>query len=318
MVCLGLLLRRHRRRPGAEPSLSESTRPGPAASSHTLHAKALAPRSPPPTAPLLPEVPACSQSTLALMTQAGGVLIGVRRSGLIPGVSVGTNRYLVDASLVLSDVWLGWLEEEEDDKAFQGAVVSDALVVDLQERPERVFFPWLPEDHQHEYEVNRERALDLLERRGIGRFAYKPIDLPGEAGAIDASLRELNDPDVRILLDEWAFLMTQSWMASASTATVAALRRRGGTVIRIGRRFTHAIAAAVVPQAHIPEHFTPGFLAKVGAKWVVWATLGGVGTVGGAALGTLIAGPAGSLPGGGVGGVVVGAGTQAVFYEFDP
>jgi hypothetical protein len=225
---------------------------------------------------------------------------------------------MVDASLVLSDVWLGWLEEEEDDEAVSELVVSRALVSQLQERPDRRFFPWLPEDQQHLYELNRERALGLLEGRGIELFTYDEVVLPRALSEIADSLSASNDPDAQVLLDEYGYLMSQSWMVSATHASVAAFLRGGAGVVRVTRRFTRAIAAAVVPKEHIPTRFKPGFLVKVGAKWVVLGAAGGAGTVGGAAIGTLVAGPVGTLAGGGAGGTTGGALAVALFYEFDP
>jgi hypothetical protein len=228
------------------------------------------------------------------------------------------HQYMVDPSMVLSDSWLTWVEEEANEDEIREVVVSQALLAQLREVRDRAFFPWLPEDHQEDYLVYRERALDLIEGRDIRSFSFDEVDLPDELRAVLVALLETGDRDAGTLADEWAFLKSQSWLLSANHVSTDAFRRRGASVVRITHRFTRALAKQVISKEKIPERFTPRFLAKVGAKWVVWGTATTAGGVGGGVGGTLIAGPIGGLAGGSGGAWLVGAGAQAALLEWDP
>jgi hypothetical protein len=228
------------------------------------------------------------------------------------------HQYMVDPSMVLSEAWLSWAEEEANEDEIRDVVVSRALLGQLREVEDRAFFPWLPEDHQEDYVVYRERALGLIEGRDIRSFSFDQVELPDEFRTVLVALLETGDRDAVTLADEWAFLKSQSWLLSATHVSTDAFRRRGASVVRFTHRFTRALAKQVIPKENIPDGFTPRFLAKVGAKWVVWGTATTAGGVGGGMGGTLIAGPIGGLAGGSGGAWVVGAVAQAALLEWDP
>lgn len=228
------------------------------------------------------------------------------------------HQYMVDPSMVLSEAWLSWAEEEANEDEIHEVVVSRALVGQLRELRDRAFFLWLPEDRQEDYVLYRERALELIEKRDIGSFSFDDVELPDELRAVPVALLETGDRDASVLADEWAFLKSQSWMLSATHGSIDAFRRRGASVVRFTHRFTRALAKQVIPETNIPERFTPRFLSKVGAKWVVWGTATTAAGVGGSIGGTLIAGLPGGVAGGGGAAWAVEAITQAAFLEWDP
>ncbi len=230
----------------------------------------------------------------------------------------GPNQYMVDPSMVLSEAWLSWAEEEANEDELREVRVSWAFLDQLREVQDRAFFPWLPDDRQEDYVLYRERSLDLVEGRDIRSFSFEEVELPDELLAMQVALLETGDRDAATLADEWAFLKSQSWLLSATHVSTDAFRRRGASVVRFTHRFTRALAKQVIPEKNIPEGFTPRFLAKVGAKWVVWGTATTAVGVGGGVGGSLIAGPIGGIAGGGAGAWVGGAVAQAALLEWDP
>jgi hypothetical protein len=227
------------------------------------------------------------------------------------------HRYMVDPSILLSEAGISWFEDHED--ARSEVVVSDAFLGALGEYRESLFFPSLPDGERSAFALRRQRLLDLEQEWDIARFSSVGVELPdGEANSVLKALLNSDEPDAQILADEWTFLQSQSWMIAAGRAALDAFRRHGALSIEFSGPFSRNLAKRVVPEEHIPARLRGRFLARVGAKWVVWGGTTVGAAVGGALAGGALAGPIGAAVGGGGAGFIVKEVLQARLVAWDP
>ncbi len=107
-------------------------------------------------------------------------------------------------------------------------------------------------------------------------------------------------------------MQTHSFLVSKLRRPLDAFRDAGSVILEFGQRMEDYLIRQVIPADAVPSVFTPGFRAKVGAKWIVvgGATIGG-GTRGG------VLGGLGGL-GGLVGSFVSGTLAKAAVVAIDP
>jgi hypothetical protein len=226
----------------------------------------------------------------------------------------------VDPSLVIGEAWLSWIEEEADESAASEIVISANFVESLERRPDPVFFPFLAEEHQADYNAYRERAGAAVRDRGLRQFSFEEhlSQLTGPQQAVINSLLATNELDGRILADEWTYLVTQSKMLARTQAAIRALKRRGAVVVEVADHWTRRMAADVMPKERIPQRFTTKFLARVGAKWVALGAADAAAAVGGGLLGGSVLGPLGAIGGGAVAVRIIGGGASNLLVVIDP
>jgi hypothetical protein len=188
---------------------------------------------------------------------------------------------MVDPSLLYSEPALTWLQE--DPAGRDGIIVPSAFMEWL--RGEHPFPPsfLIADEDLEAFDQRRERLLSLLS--DVPTFSYDEVSLEDEAQAV---LREMfeaaREPSFLIQLraEEWAFLQAHSFLASKLRRPLDAFRDAGSVILEFGQRMEDYLIRQVIPADAVPSVLTPGFRAKVGAKWIVvgGATIGG-GTLGG-------------------------------------
>jgi len=220
----------------------------------------------------------------------------------------------VDPSILMSEAALLWLEE--DDNARSQVVVSSAFrdwLIDYPAPLSSVF--WTDEDLEF-FDAGRDRARSICEQ--VRTFSSVDVELEDKSDQqIVEGLRANPDRDGAVLADELAFLLAHSWGLTKARAVLAAFGRAGVVVQTYGRRVRDEFIQDARRNNAIPEQIDGRLLARVGAKWLLTSTAGGVGAVLGGAAGSAILGPVGTVGGGAAGGAAGWDITRKVLRALD-
>lgn len=201
-------------------------------------------------------------------------------------VGPSPDRLLIDPSLLLSEPFMDWLEEDGDARA--RIVNSSAFRQALPTASVDFFYPFLQDYEALEaLQLRRRRLLALLE--GVDSFSSSAVTLPQQDAEVLGRLIETNQ---MVFADEWTFLQSQSWMASELRSALDAFRDAGSAVLEFGRRLRDQLIQGVIPAPGIPADITAGFfLRRTAPKWlVIGAPAVALGALGGPFGGALGAG----------------------------
>ena len=200
-------------------------------------------------------------------------LIGLRGSPaarleccVVAGATVP--RLLLDPSLLLSEDCLTWLQESPT--ALKGVVVSAAF----DPNNDRLVGRFLSPEEMGPYRQRQDRVTVLL--REIARFSSQDPDVRSTSAVEDVGrqLRLSDDVVGRLLEDEWVYLQSASFMASAKRHLVDAVKGTRTRVFEYGRDVRDQFIRRVIKKEHIPDVLTDRFLwTRVAPKFLV---LGGV------------------------------------------
>lgn len=161
-------------------------------------------------------------------------------------------------------------------------------------------------------------AQGLLAEHRLITFSAAHAEFGGDAARVLDELLSTQKPSSRLDADQWAFLHTNSWLASKLQRPLCAFRDAGAIILEVGRKQGLAMIAEVIPADRIPPNLTRDLIARATVKWLIvgGASFGG-GTLGGVA-GHAILGPVGAYGGKVLVGRAANRAAKAAVLAIDP
>jgi hypothetical protein len=227
-----------------------------------------------------------------------------------------TRRLISDPSLLLSPAGAEVVEEARG--VGVEIVVPQTFVEALEGRIDLNLEALVAPEDLDALGASVDQARQLLATGVLVPFSADGVELRGDAQSVLGQLLSNDDPIARLDADEWAFLQSNSWLASKLRRPLDAFRDAGAVIVEVGRDFGMKLIGEVIPSDHIPPNVTPELVMRASVKWLVVGGAGfGGGTLGGS-LGTMVGGPVGGTVGHVLVGRAVKRAAKATVLAIDP
>jgi hypothetical protein len=185
----------------------------------------------------------------------------MKRSDYRVSVAPG-HKFMLEASFVLSEDGVAWLTGEGAEH-LGSIVISQALIRGIQ-RQEPSTLAWF-------YQISEDTLGRLAEVVGRAQpFSHEQAGIVSpNADIVRTRLFAEQVPDAaEILVDEWIFLETQSWVGARSRRAFDAFVEAGAELRELPRPIGRRLVARTLKKQDLPEHIPLKMLILAGMKWI--------------------------------------------------